>query len=134
MNHFPSHKPKQVEFIEQRKKSDCGIACAAMLSDRLYGYVFAFSQALGISVYKGMCLNQIFELLEELGCNYREAKALPSAGRALVAIQWKEDGFSGHYIVWDGKRKQFLDPLYGVINKKEMLKLAEIDSIWRIIK
>lgn len=134
MNHFPSHKPKQIEFIEQRKKSDCGIACAAMLSNRLYGEVAAISQALGINARKGIHLDQMFELLEELSCECLEHYKLPDKGIALVTIQWKEEGLAGHYVVWDSKRKQFLDPLHGVVNKREMLKLAEIDSIWKVVK
>ena len=134
MNNFPSHKPKQVEFIEQRNKADCGIACAAMLSNRLYGEVFAVSQALEISTRKGMHLDQMFELLEELGYYCQEYGSLPKNGKALVTIQWKEKGLAGHYIVWDSKRKQFLDPIHGVVNKREMLKLAEIDSIWKVTK
>jgi ABC-type bacteriocin/lantibiotic exporter with double-glycine peptidase domain len=134
LNNFPSHRPKQIEFIEQRKKSDCGIACAAMLSDRLYGEVAAITQALGISARRGICLDQMFELLEELACNCWETDKLPVKGRALVTVQWKEKELSGHYVVWDSRRKQFLDPLHGVVNKKEMLKLAEIDSIWKVTK
>lgn len=134
MSNFPSHKPKQIEFIEQRKNTDCGIACAAMLSNRLYGEVAAISHALGISVKKGICLEEMFELLEELNYYCQETDKLPNRGRALVTIQWKEKELSGHYVVWDSKRRQFLDPLHGVVNKREMLKLAEIDSMWKVIK
>lgn len=128
----PSHKPKQVEFIEQRKKTDCGIACAAMLCGRLYGDVIAVSQALGIKCKKGLCLDEMFEIFEEFGKDYVEIFSLPKKGRALVAVQWKNQELSGHYIVWDSKRNQFLDPLYGLISKREMMKLIKIDSIWRI--
>lgn len=131
---IPSHKPKQLEFIEQRKKADCGIACAAMLCDRLYGDVIAISQALGIKHKKGICLDEMFEIFEEFDRDYNEIFELPTKGRALLAVQWKEQDLSGHYIVWDSKRKQFLDPLYGIISKREMLKLIHIDSIWRITK
>lgn len=129
---FPSHKPKQVEFIEQRKKSDCGIACAAMLSYKLYGEVYAISQALDIHFRHGICLNKMFELLDELKCKYKEVSCLPTKGKALVAIQWKDQFLSGHYVVWDGKRKQFLDPLHGALNKRDLLKVADIESIWKI--
>jgi len=131
---FPSHRPKQIEFIEQRKKTDCGIACAAMLANKLYGEVVAVIRALKISTSKGMYLNHMFELLDEFGYDCKEVKNLPKNGKALVTIQWKEENMTGHYVVWDSKRKQFLDPLHGVVNKKEMMKYAIIESIWRVIK
>jgi len=134
LNSFPSHKPKQVEFIEQRKKADCGIACAAMLANRLYAEVVAVVQVMHISTNKGMCLDKMFELLDEFGYFCREVDKLPQKGRALVTIQWKEKSMSGHYVVWDSRRKQFLDPLHGVIGKREMLKYAEIESIWKVTK
>jgi hypothetical protein len=105
-----------------------------MLSDKLYGEVAAVLQALGMSANKGICLDEMFELLEELGRDCRETTKLPKRGRALVAIQWKEEELSGHYIVWDGKRRQFLDPLHGVVGQREMLRLAQIDSIWKVTK
>ena len=105
-----------------------------MLSYRLYGEVAAISQALDINSRKGIHLDQMFELLEELGYDCIEYDSLPKSGRALVAVQWKEKRLAGHYVVWDSKRKQFLDPIHGVVNKKEMLQLVDIDSIWKVIK
>lgn len=134
MKQFPSHKPRQMEFIEQRKKSDCGVACAAMLGDRLYNDIVAVIQALGINASRGISLDQMFELLEELGCSCKEIKELPTKGRSLITIQWKKEDLSGHYVVWDGKRKQFLDPLHGLVNKREMLRFAKIESIWKVTK
>ena len=131
---FPRHKPKQVEFIEQRKKSDCGVACAAMVGDKLYGEVVAVLQALDISARYGISLDEMFELLEEFGYYCQEAQKLPVKGRALVTVQWKSEGLAGHYVVWDSKRKQFLDPLHGVVGRREMLKYAKIDSIWKVTK
>lgn len=131
---FPSHKPKQIEFIEQRKKSDCGVACAAMLSNRLYGEAAAVAQALRINSKKGICLDEMFELLDEFGYYCKEIDKIPTKGRALVTIQWKEKELSGHYVVWDAKRKQFLDPLHGVFGKREMTKYAEIESVWKVTK
>lgn len=135
MKKAPSHRPKQMEFIEQRRKSDCGIACAAMICDRLYGEVVAISQALGISIGKnGIQLDKMFELLEEFNYNCCKVEELPGKGRALVAIHWKDNDLSGHYVVWDGKRGQFLDPLHGAINKREMMKFANIESLWECKK
>ena len=131
---FPSHKPKRMEFIEQRKKSDCGVACAAMLCDRLYGEVIAVAQALGINIKRGMFPEEMFELIEEFGKYCARIDKIPNIGRALIAIRWKQKTLSEHYVVWDAKRKQFLDPLHGVYGKREFFKFAEIDSIWKITK
>ena len=49
----------------------------------------------------------MLDLIEEMGYKYKEMRNLPK-GNALVAIQWKDSNISGHYVVWDGKRKQFL--------------------------
>lgn len=134
MGNFPSHKPKQLEFIEQRGKSDCGIACAAMLANKLYGEVVAMIRALQINASRGLCLDEMFELLEEFGYYCKETDKVPKRGRALLTIQWKKEELSGHYIVWDAKRKQFLDPLHGVVGKRDMLKHAEIETIWKVTK
>jgi len=123
-----------MEFIQQRRKSDCGIACVAMLSDKMYGDVAALFKAMKKTTRGGLYPDDVLEVLEELGCDYSELKDLPKRGKALVAVQWKDESLSGHYIVWDSKRKQFLDPLHGVINKRDMLKLVEIEEIWKIRK
>ncbi len=128
---YPSHNPKQVEYIQQRTKTDCGIACLAMLTDNLYSTI---KEIIGKNKRGGMYPDDVLEYLEDLGYEYLEVKNLLKAKVALVALQWKAPGLSGHYIVWDGKRKQFLDPINGVIDKKEMLKFAKIDYIWEIIK
>lgn len=134
MRKIPCHKPKQIEFIEQRKKSDCGVACAAMLCDKLYGETAAMLDALEISARRGLCPDEMFELLEEFGCYCQEIDKLPVKGRALVTVQWKDKNLSGHYVVWDAKRKQFLDPLHGVFGKREMSKYAKVEIIWKVTR
>ena len=132
MKKFPSHGPKGVEFVEQRGKTDCGIACIAMLSRRLYSEIVSLFPYL--KAKDGLYPDDVLEALEDLGYNYKEVNNLPKRGSALVAIEWKEPKVSGHYVVWDSKRKQFLDPLHGVIKKKEMLKFAKIEHTWRITR
>jgi len=132
---FPTHKPRGVEFIQQRGKSDCGIACTAMLIDCMYAPTRTLFREFGKNTTRGgLYPEEIFEVLEEIGFENKEMQQLPRTGKALVAIQWKDPELSGHYVVWDSKRKQFLDPLHGVFNKKELSKFAEIEGIWKIYR
>jgi hypothetical protein len=102
-----------------------------MLSDKLYEETETIFRMLGKST-RSIYPDDIFEVLEEVGYDYDESDVLPRKGRALVAIEWKSKGLTGHYVVWDSKRKQFLDPLHGIVGKREMLKHASIDYIWKI--
>jgi hypothetical protein len=128
---YPAHSPKQIEFIGQRRKTDCGIACAGMLCGLLYGDVLAILQGLSINYKKGINLDEMFEFFDECNKSCFKVDKLPSKGQALVTIQWK-DTCSGHYIVWDSKRKQFLDPLHGLVGRREMTKYASIESVWKV--
>ncbi len=130
---YPAHRPKQIEFVEQKRRTDCGIACVAMITRRLYNEIISIFPELN-RAKGGLYPDDVLESLEELDFNYNESKNLPNKGVALVAVQWKSPELSGHYVVWDSRRKQFLDPINGIINKREMLKFAEIESIWRITK
>ena len=132
MSKWPVHKPRQVEFIQQHGKSDCGIACVAMLIGCMYESARQLFKDFGKRLRGGLYPDDIFEVLEEIGYDNEELIDLPKKGKALVAIQWKDSELSGHYVVWDAKRKQFLDPLHGVFNRKELKKFAYIENIWRI--
>lgn len=134
MPNFPNHKPKQVEFIQQKGKSDCGVACVAMLVGCLYDSAKMFFKDFGKSIRGGLYPEDMFEVLEEIGFNNNEMRQLPQTGKALVAVQWKKEGLSGHYIVWDSRRKKFLDPLHGVFGKNELTKYAYIERIWHIYR
>lgn len=80
----------------------------------------------------GIYPDDMLDIIEDLGHSYVETEKLPAKGAALVAVKWKEPNLSGHYVVWDGKRRQFLDPLHGLINRDEFLTLADIDEIWKV--
>jgi len=99
-----------------------------MLCGKLYDDVKPFFKAISGGIYP----DDVLEAVENLGFKWKEFKRLPRKGKALVALNWKEEGLSGHYIVWDCERKQFLDPKHGLINKTEMMKLCNIDYIWKI--
>jgi ABC-type bacteriocin/lantibiotic exporter with double-glycine peptidase domain len=129
---FPVHKPKQIEFIAQRKKTDCGIACAAMLAYCTYDKAFAISKLLRKSIKSGLFLDDLLKILDYLNFSSNQVKTLPRKGCALVTINWKKKNLSGHFVVWDGKRGQFLDPIFGVIEKEDMLESANIEEIWKI--
>lgn len=129
---FPIHKPKQIEFIAQRKKTDCGIACAAMLTYCTYEKALETSKILRKSIKSGLFLDDLLEILEYLNFSSTLVKKLPKRGCALVTINWKKKNLSGHFVVWDGKRNQFLDPIFGVIEKEDMFESANIEEIWKI--
>lgn len=134
MTGFPVHKPRGVEFIQQRGKSDCGVACAAMLVGCLYEIARMLFKESKKSIRGGLYPEDIFEVLEEIGFKNKELQELPQNTKALVAIQWMDEELSGHYVVWDHKRKQFLDPLHGVFIRRELNKYAYIERIWKIYR
>jgi len=133
LSKIPSHRPRQIEFVEQRRKTDCGIACIAMLTKHLYEEVTEQFPELKRS-RGGLYPHRVLDILDSLGYDYNEICRLPQKGAALVAVQWRQPNLSGHYVVWDSKRRQFLDPKHGLINKREMLRLADVEIIWRIVK
>lgn len=134
MQNIPRHNPKQVEFIEQRRKTDCGIACLAMLCGCLYAEIASIFYGKKKTTRGGIYPDDMLEMLEDIGCEYEEVQKFPAKGCALVAVKWKEPNLSGHYVVWDGKRKQFLDPLHGVVDKDDFLKLVDVEEIWKVTK
>jgi ABC-type bacteriocin/lantibiotic exporter with double-glycine peptidase domain len=129
---FPTHNPKQIEFVEQRRKTDCGIACVAMLTYSMYNKALGLFEAIGKSIRGGLYPEDVIEVLEIYGYSVKQAEKLPKRGVALVTISWKKKDLPGHFVVWDSKRKQFLDPTFGLVNKKELLNCAKIDDIWII--
>ncbi len=129
---FPTHNPKQIEFVAQRRKADCGIACVAMLTYSMYEKALGFFEAAGISIRGGLYPEDAIEVLEIYGYSVKTSDKLPKRGNALVAISWKNKDLPSHFVVWDSKRKQFLDPTFGLVNKKELLACATIDDIWII--
>lgn len=134
MPKFPKHKPKQTEFIQQKHKSDCGIACVAMIVGELYDTSKSVFNVLGKTTRGGLYPEDVMEALEEFGYEPYDSNVLPKSGKALVAVQWYDKKLSGHYVVWDGKRRQFLDPLHGVFSKRELSRCAEIEWIIRVIR
>lgn len=99
-----------------------------MLCNKLYDDVKPFFGKISGGIYP----DDVLEVIQNMGFGWKEFKRLPRKGKALVALKWKEEGLSGHYIVWDCERKQFLDPKHGLIDKEEMMKLCNIDYIWKI--
>lgn len=131
---FPKHKPKQIEFIQQRHKSDCGIACVAMLTGQLYDIIESlFRSVFRNSTKGGIYPEEMSDMFECFGFSFKPTKVVPKNEKALVGIQWKKS-YSGHYIVWDPKRKQFLDPICGVFTYNDLIKYATIQEMWIIKK
>jgi hypothetical protein len=85
------------------------------------------------TISRGLFPEQLLEKLDDVGFDAVETKSLPKKGIALVTITWKKEESGGHFVVWDSKRKQFLDPVFGIIDREEMIKCADIEDIWKIV-
>lgn len=125
---FPSHSPRCIEFIQQKSRRGCGIACFAMLVGLMYDEAKRHFRRVG----DGMYPDDLLEALENEGIEAFEVQCLPRKRAALVALQWKNKDLTGHYVIWDAARRQFLDPLYGVVDRKDLLACAEIEHIWAV--
>jgi len=79
----------------------------------------------------GLYPDDVLEILEGLGLPSREIRTLSRRQPALVAVEWR-DMPGGHYLVWDPRRKQFLDPLYGLLPRKDVLAHCRIEHIWSV--
>ena len=86
---FPTYNPKQIEFVAQRRKADCGIACVAMLTYSMYEKALEFFKTVGISIRGGLYPDDVIEVLEIYGYSVKVSKKLPKQGKALIAISWK---------------------------------------------
>lgn len=102
-----------------------------MLSGLLYEEAFSLFSKTKYRK-KGLFPDDVLEIFDDLGIRYNNIKKLSTKQPTLVAIQWNDSSLSGHYIVWDPKREQFLDPLHGLIDYDNMMKLCHIDDIWEI--
>lgn len=78
----------------------------------------------------GLFPDDVLEVLDDLGVSCRSMSRLPKRQPALVAVTWHDETFGGHYIVWDPERGQFIDPLHGLIGRRELLRTCKIEHIW----
>ncbi len=78
----------------------------------------------------GLYPDDVLEVLEDLGVGCQGVAALPKRRPALVAVGWLSEGFCGHYMVWDPTRGQFLDPLHGLVGRRDLSKFCAIEHIW----
>jgi len=135
MSKIPKHNPNQIELVEQRKKTDCGIACVAMLTYNTYYYILGFTRCLGINIKKGLFPEQMFLILEELNFECISTDKISIRKPSLIALSWKDKNCNnGHYVIFDVQRNKILDPLFGIYNLKELKKCAEIEFIWGVRK
>jgi hypothetical protein len=125
---FPCHNPQRIEFIQQKSSRGCGIACFAMLAGLMYDDARKRFRKVGDGLYP----DDLLEVLDAAGIETCEVDRLPRKRAALVAIQWKDVGLAGHYLVWDPSRQQFLDPLHGIVNRQALLVCADIEHIWAV--
>jgi hypothetical protein len=99
-----------------------------MLAGLLYNDTLPFFNKL--DHHNGLFPDDVLDVLDGLGIHCKSINKLPKRQPALVAIEWREKGFGGHFVVWDPIRKQFLDPLYGLIGQRDFLSLCNIEHIW----
>jgi len=107
---------------------DCGIACTAMLAGLLYDDALPFFNDFDHA--NGLYPDDVLEVLDDLGIPCRSMHSLPKRQPALVAVNWRDEELGGHYVIWDPDRKQFLDPLHGLIGRRELLRLCRVEHIW----
>jgi len=125
---FPFHNPRRIEFIQQKSRRGCGIACFAML----VGLMYDDAKRHFHRVSNGMYPDDLLDALENEDIVAYEVKRLPRKRAALVALQWKNSDLTGHYVVWDPARRQFLDPRHGVVDRQDLLECADIEHIWAV--
>lgn len=100
-----------------------------MLAGLLYEDSLSFFRSMDHSC--GLFPDDVLEILEGLGLPGREVGSLPRRQPALVAVEWR-DVPGGHYLVWDPERRLFLDPLFGLLPRKDVLTHCRIDHIWSV--
>lgn len=99
-----------------------------MLAGLLYEDALSFFRHFDHS--NGLFPDDVLEALDDLGIAYRLMSRLPKRQPALVAVGWREDGYSGHYMVWDPERGQLLDPTHGLIDRRDLSRFCVIEHIW----
>ncbi len=126
-----------MSYIKQRLKTDCGVACLAMLCELDY------EQAAGMidwkyGKYKGTTTKQLREAAQLVGYNVRGTKTdrlkvvrkpiewydmpIPNTAdwwytlpdNSLVKIRQPERGSGWHWVVW--KKNKIYDPARGVFH------------------
>lgn len=105
-----------MEMIRQRYKSDCGVACAAMLAGVTYEEASAAFAPLG---KRRGCTNEttMYLALRELGVKGKlpMASGKPNGQNALLKCNRTEHRRAGvkrwHWCVWDAAEQRILDPL-----------------------
>lgn len=103
-----------------------------MLAGLLYDDALPFFAKIDHS--NGLFPDDVLEMLEDLGISCRTVRGLPRRQPALVAVAWLDREFGGHYVVWDPERGQFLDPLHGLVGRREMMRLCKVEHIWSTSK
>lgn len=103
-----------------------------MLAGLLYDDALPFFD--GSDHSNGLYPDDVLGVLEDLGISCRSVQRLPRRQAALVAINWRDQDFGGHYVVWDPNRGQFIDPLHGLVGRRELLRACRIEHIWSVGK
>lgn len=97
---------KTIRRVRQRTRSDCGVACVAMIAGVSYQQafdVFCFSDRKK-AFYTGH--SHLVDALESLGCEvqrnwFRSWEEIP--GCAIVPVNHRCDRKNYHWVVYDGK-------------------------------
>lgn len=101
---------KKLKRVRQRYRSDCGVACVAMVAQVKYQQafdVFGFTEEDRFYTRH----KHLMEALEKLGCEvqrkmFRSWEDIP--GHAILPVNRRCEGKHFHWVVYDGKA--VLDP------------------------
>ncbi|MDD4913360.1 MAG: hypothetical protein PHP57_13795 [Sideroxydans sp.] len=101
---------KGVRRIRQRYKSDCGVACVAMVANVTYRRAF---EVFGFDDVKSFYTshNNLEAALIELGCQVQRKKFVTwdeVAGSAIIPVNHRRKRQNFHWVVFD--RQAVLDP------------------------
>lgn len=95
-----------IRRVRQRYRSDCGVACVAMLAQVSYSIAFdVFGFAEGERSFY-TCHRQIADALQNLGCKIQRRKFCSwgdISGAAILPVNHRCERSNFHWVVFDGK-------------------------------
>lgn len=102
---------KKIRRIRQRNKSDCGIACVAMMAGVRYREAFRAFDFAEDEVKLYTTHGRLISALEKLGCKVKKRKFSSWGGItncAIIPVNHRCNRKKFHWVVYDGK--SVLDP------------------------
>lgn len=128
-----------IRLVKQRKKNDCGIACVAMLTNRIYKDVVA---TCGLADREDLPahdrdLRRWFKLLghamgpEQRATDWNEVSELDESVLVAVNLTTRDEESSWHWVVVDpsGSAPKMFDPLKG---ERKLDKRTNVYSYFKV--